>query len=114
MDRRFEDFKKDRPDLVLFAAVIHKVEFEPSVGGQANCPSMVELADSEAKLTGDSAEALPLRALLEYMWSEGIHDALVADLQAGDHVVIMSNGSFSGLHQQLLQSLTDGASNTEY
>ena len=43
-----------------------------------------------------------------------LHDALVAELQAGDHVVIMSNGSFSGLHQQLLQSLTDSASNTEY
>ena len=43
-----------------------------------------------------------------------LHDALIAELQAGDHVVIMSNGSFSGLHQQLLQSLTDSASNTEY
>ena len=42
-----------------------------------------------------------------------LHDALVADAQAGDQLVIMSNGSFSGLHQQLLQSLADNATTTE-
>ena len=42
-----------------------------------------------------------------------LHDALVTEAQEGDHLVIMSNGSFSGLHQQLLQSLADSASNTE-
>ena len=35
-----------------------------------------------------------------------LHDALVGQLHGGDHVVIMSNGSFSGLHRQLLQSLS--------
>ena len=35
-----------------------------------------------------------------------LHDALVQQLHSGDHVVIMSNGSFSGLHRQLLQSLS--------
>lgn len=35
-----------------------------------------------------------------------LHDALVRKLNSGDHVVIMSNGSFSGLHRQLLQSLS--------
>ena len=35
-----------------------------------------------------------------------LHDALVRQLHSGDHVVIMSNGSFSGLHRQLLQSLS--------
>ncbi len=35
-----------------------------------------------------------------------LHDALVKQLRSGDHVVIMSNGSFSGLHRQLLQSLS--------
>ena len=34
-----------------------------------------------------------------------LHDALVQQLHSGDHVVIMSNGSFSGIHRQLLQSL---------
>ena len=35
-----------------------------------------------------------------------LHDELVRQLHSGDHVVIMSNGSFSGLHRQLLQSLS--------
>ena len=35
-----------------------------------------------------------------------LHNALVGQLHSGDHVVIMSNGSFSGLHRQLLQSLS--------
>ena len=35
-----------------------------------------------------------------------LHDTLVQQLHSGDHVVIMSNGSFSGLHRQLLQSLS--------
>jgi UDP-N-acetylmuramate: L-alanyl-gamma-D-glutamyl-meso-diaminopimelate ligase len=35
-----------------------------------------------------------------------LHDRLLQQLQSGDHVVIMSNGSFSGLHRQLLQSLS--------
>ena len=34
-----------------------------------------------------------------------LHDALVQHVKSGDHIVIMSNGSFSGLHRQLLQSL---------
>ena len=32
---------------------------------------------------------------------------LVADLQPGDTVVIMSNGGFGGIHQKLLQALTE-------
>ena len=30
---------------------------------------------------------------------------LVADLRAGDHVLIMSNGGFGGLHAKLLAAL---------
>jgi len=44
---------------------------------------------------------------------QALHDALVAEAKAGDHLVIMSNGSFSGLHQQLLQSLAGNPSTTE-
>lgn len=44
---------------------------------------------------------------------QALHDALIATVKAGDHLVIMSNGSFSGLHQQLLQSLADKASTME-
>jgi UDP-N-acetylmuramate: L-alanyl-gamma-D-glutamyl-meso-diaminopimelate ligase len=32
-------------------------------------------------------------------------DALVSELHAGDHVLIMSNGGFGGLHERLLQAL---------
>jgi UDP-N-acetylmuramate: L-alanyl-gamma-D-glutamyl-meso-diaminopimelate ligase len=35
----------------------------------------------------------------------GLVDALVAELRAGDHVLIMSNGGFGGLHERLLQGL---------
>jgi UDP-N-acetylmuramate: L-alanyl-gamma-D-glutamyl-meso-diaminopimelate ligase len=31
--------------------------------------------------------------------------ALVAEAQAGDDIVIMSNGGFGGIHQKLLQAL---------
>ena len=38
--------------------------------------------------------------------TDRLHDVLVQELHSGDHVVIMSNGSFSGLHWQLVQSLS--------
>ncbi|HBQ03353.1 MAG TPA: UDP-N-acetylmuramate:L-alanyl-gamma-D-glutamyl-meso-diaminopimelate ligase, partial [Halieaceae bacterium] len=38
--------------------------------------------------------------------TQQLHDALVVATQGQDHVVIMSNGSFGGLHRQLLQSLS--------
>jgi UDP-N-acetylmuramate: L-alanyl-gamma-D-glutamyl-meso-diaminopimelate ligase len=41
---------------------------------------------------------------------ESIIAALVADAQQGDHVVIMSNGGFEGIHQRLLKAL-DGENN---
>ncbi len=34
--------------------------------------------------------------------------AIARDAQAGDHVVCMSNGSFGGIHQQLLDALSAG------
>jgi UDP-N-acetylmuramate: L-alanyl-gamma-D-glutamyl-meso-diaminopimelate ligase len=36
---------------------------------------------------------------------EGVIDAVVSSAAAGDHVVIMSNGGFGGVHQRLLQVL---------
>jgi UDP-N-acetylmuramate: L-alanyl-gamma-D-glutamyl-meso-diaminopimelate ligase len=38
---------------------------------------------------------------------EALEDQLLQDIQAGDDVVIMSNGSFSGLHRSLLFKLID-------
>ena len=40
----------------------------------------------------------------------GLVDALAADLQSGDRVLIMSNGGFGGLHERLLQALRVGRS----
>ena len=37
---------------------------------------------------------------------EALEAQLLKDIQAGDDVVIMSNGSFSGLHRSLLAKLT--------
>jgi UDP-N-acetylmuramate: L-alanyl-gamma-D-glutamyl-meso-diaminopimelate ligase len=31
--------------------------------------------------------------------------AIVAEARPGDHLVLMSNGSFGGLHERLLQAL---------
>lgn len=41
----------------------------------------------------------------KYASMQQLIDALLHELQAGDHVVIMSNGSFEGVHQQLLDAL---------
>ena len=37
--------------------------------------------------------------------TDAIIGALVAELQPGDQVVIMSNGGFEGVHRRLLQAL---------
>ena len=36
---------------------------------------------------------------------ESLVSALVAESRAGDHLVLMSNGSFGGLHERLLAAL---------
>ncbi|WP_044406850.1 UDP-N-acetylmuramate:L-alanyl-gamma-D-glutamyl-meso-diaminopimelate ligase [Thiomicrospira microaerophila] len=38
---------------------------------------------------------------------ETLLDTLIDQLRAGDHVVMMSNGSFGGLHQRLLRALSE-------
>jgi UDP-N-acetylmuramate: L-alanyl-gamma-D-glutamyl-meso-diaminopimelate ligase len=35
--------------------------------------------------------------------------AIVADAQAGDQIVVMSNGGFGGIHGKLLAALSAGA-----
>jgi UDP-N-acetylmuramate: L-alanyl-gamma-D-glutamyl-meso-diaminopimelate ligase len=39
---------------------------------------------------------------------EALVNALAADARAGDHVLIMSNGGFGGIHQKLLARLSQG------
>jgi UDP-N-acetylmuramate: L-alanyl-gamma-D-glutamyl-meso-diaminopimelate ligase len=38
---------------------------------------------------------------------DALIDALKAELHSGDHVLIMSNGGFGGVHGKLLASLRD-------
>ena len=80
----------------------------------ALAPSLAE-ADAvyvyAAQLGWDAAEAL--RPLGSRARCVGDLDALLAllaeDVRPGDHVVIMSNGGFGGLHQKLLERLGRGA-----
>ena len=41
--------------------------------------------------------------------TEDIIERLITLVEAGDRIVIMSNGGFEGLHQRLLNSLEKGA-----
>jgi UDP-N-acetylmuramate: L-alanyl-gamma-D-glutamyl-meso-diaminopimelate ligase len=34
--------------------------------------------------------------------------AIIAEARPGDHLVLMSNGSFGGLHERLMQALRQG------
>jgi UDP-N-acetylmuramate: L-alanyl-gamma-D-glutamyl-meso-diaminopimelate ligase len=51
------------------------------------------------------------QALSNQSYLEKNIDSLVADLastiEAGDHVLIMSNGGFGGIHQRLLEALAN-------
>jgi UDP-N-acetylmuramate: L-alanyl-gamma-D-glutamyl-meso-diaminopimelate ligase len=57
------------------------------------------LGEVAARLDGKAAVADELSQLVA---------ALVAELRAGDEVLIMSNGAFGGLHDRLLRALTAG------
>ncbi|MCL2872553.1 MAG: UDP-N-acetylmuramate:L-alanyl-gamma-D-glutamyl-meso-diaminopimelate ligase [Betaproteobacteria bacterium] len=61
-----------------------------------------------AHLGWDAAAALaPLGEKAQTFGSlSALQDALVADTRAGDHVLIMSNGGFGGIHQKLLAALS--------
>jgi len=65
----------------------------------------------DARLGWDAAEAL--RPLGTRARCAGEIDDLLAlvakDARPGDHVVIMSNGGFGGLHARLLERLGEGA-----
>ena len=59
------------------------------------------------KLGWDPAEALkPLGAKAAVFGDlPALIDAVVAEARAGDHILVMSNGGFGGIHDQLLQRL---------
>ena len=63
------------------------------------------LASQDLKWSPESALA-PLGAKLSVAWSvDDMLDDLMEELQSGDHVVMMSNGSFQGLPRRLQQAL---------
>jgi UDP-N-acetylmuramate: L-alanyl-gamma-D-glutamyl-meso-diaminopimelate ligase len=37
---------------------------------------------------------------------EALLDAILAEATPGDHIVVMSNGAFAGIHQRLLDRLS--------
>jgi len=41
---------------------------------------------------------------------DALAEAVAADARPGDHVLVMSNGGFGGLHQKLLARLGEGSS----
>ena len=63
------------------------------------------LASEDLKWSPESALA-SLGAKLSVAWSvDGMLEALLEELRSGDHVVMMSNGSFQGLPRRLQQTL---------
>lgn len=53
----------------------------------------------------DLATELKMNPNDVYSSTQAIIDKVVAEAKAGDHIVIMSNGGFEGLHQRLLEAL---------
>ncbi len=78
-------------------------------------PQALELADLSlgyaAGLEWDLAQALaPLGARARaHHELQALVDDVVASARAGDHVLVMSNGAFGGIHERLLQALRERA-----
>jgi UDP-N-acetylmuramate: L-alanyl-gamma-D-glutamyl-meso-diaminopimelate ligase len=74
-------------------------------------------ADISLWLQPASAELLDLHGLVQqsdvaalvFDDTQAMVQYLVSHCQPGDHVVIMSNGGFEGIHQRLLQALDTGS-----
>jgi UDP-N-acetylmuramate: L-alanyl-gamma-D-glutamyl-meso-diaminopimelate ligase len=81
---------------------IHKQELIPATQ-QADLVFWCEPTGLDWSMTEAASE---LDGHFVFRDTNQLHDTLVQQLCPGDQVVIMSNGSFSGLHRQLLQSLS--------
>ncbi|MCD4484408.1 UDP-N-acetylmuramate:L-alanyl-gamma-D-glutamyl-meso-diaminopimelate ligase [Chromobacterium vaccinii] len=74
-------------------------------------PGSLELADrvfcSAAGLNWNPGEALQVMGAKAQTFSDfdALIDAIVAEAKPGDHVLVMSNGGFGGIHQKLLDRL---------
>ncbi len=63
-----------------------------------------------ANLGWDAAEALsPIQHKAKtYQDMAQLVDAIVQNAQPNDHILVMSNGGFGGIHQQILDRLKQG------
>lgn len=74
-------------------------------------PGSLELADrvfcSAAGLNWNPGEALQVMGAKAQTFGDfdALIDAIVAEAKPGDHVLVMSNGGFGGIHQKLLDRL---------
>ncbi|MCD5328653.1 UDP-N-acetylmuramate:L-alanyl-gamma-D-glutamyl-meso-diaminopimelate ligase [Chromobacterium piscinae] len=74
-------------------------------------PGSLELADrvfcSAAGLSWNPGEALQVMGAKAQTFGDfdALIDAIVAEAKPGDHVLVMSNGGFGGIHQKLLDRL---------
>jgi UDP-N-acetylmuramate: L-alanyl-gamma-D-glutamyl-meso-diaminopimelate ligase len=81
---------------------VHKDTLAPSLGGADAVylfapPDLGWDAGAVARAIGSTAATEPT--------IDGLLARLLAQLRAGDHVLIMSNGGFGGLHKRLLEAL---------
>jgi UDP-N-acetylmuramate: L-alanyl-gamma-D-glutamyl-meso-diaminopimelate ligase len=81
---------------------VHKDTLAPSLGG-ADAVYLLAPADLGWD-AGPVARAIGAKAVTEPT-IDALLARLTAELHAGDHVLIMSNGGFGGLHKRLLESL---------
>ena len=47
-------------------------------------------------------------------WRAALTDTIVAAARPGDHIVIMSNGAFGGIHDKLLAQLSNAIRNAPF
>jgi len=81
----------------------HKAKLAASVE-DADCTYWLEPEGLSWSLS-DAVAGMPNQTVCKTI--AALEAQLLKDIQAGDDVVIMSNGSFSGLHRSLLGKLKD-------
>jgi UDP-N-acetylmuramate: L-alanyl-gamma-D-glutamyl-meso-diaminopimelate ligase len=81
---------------------VHRAELAESLDG-ADRVWLYQPAGLDWNLDGVAAELGAKAAVMRTM--PELLESLVSELQAGDRVLIMSNGGFGGLHDRLLAAL---------
>ena len=89
--------------------------------GAMNRALPASLRDADAVFCYSANLPWDARAVLAEMGAVArVHDdmaelvaALAAEAQAADHILVMSNGGFGGIHEKLLRALSDGVKRNE-